>query len=488
MFEFLQRLTLHVCTGGTGGAFKQLDAGMPSRPTRERPRRYNPSQSLDTPDSLSEPYFKAYSRYLQKQTHLKSLLVGGGVIKVKNESKHQKLGWVVGDIGVLDEGERWRRERRQAWCGKRLRGERVWKERVRKEEEERVKRRKVEEERRRREEEERRKKQVEEEEARKEKVRKGEERKREVERLRVENERKEKEAEKRKGELGVLEMPENVVKCIKRRKEALDMAESFRKSDESKPVRKKLRKRILKAVNQISLSQRSVSEKTIELMAILQEASRLSGSAQAWAATTVVDQLVGCSETTVALSPAAAFSVGHVINNLTKRVPELKDIFFAEFCLSCPFCAPVYPKKQANETKEQFKRRLGFNEDEEGSMYLERMSGYVSLYSALLQMGTFGESTAWEWFKKMVGGRPGKMTAPMLAAFLEVAGYEMVRHYGVRFEALLQLMLDRVGPGKIPGARPGPANRLERWCEAYAKRELKLPKGKELPKQDAENF
>ena len=322
---------------------------------------------------------------------------------------------------------------------------------------------------------------------RKRREKEAEEKKKKVEM----EERKKREREKSEGlkEIGMggTEMPQDVMKCIEALRKARDVAKPFIENVQTKPQRKALRKRINITINQISLSQKSVREKTAQLMGLLNESSSLGTSAQTWVAVRIVERLVASGESTVSVASASAFSIASVIDGLIKQVQQFHDLFLAEFCISCPFCAAVYPTKKAGESKEEYQRRLGFKEEEEGTSYVERMTGYLALYAACLQMGTFGTERAWKWFKTMVEGRAGKVSAPLLATFLDVAGYEMARFFGDKFSQLLRVMVDKMGPGKIKNAKPGPASRLQKWCEAYGRGQIEFPKGKDLPVSDAEN-
>lgn len=142
---------------------------------------------------------------------------------------------------------------------------------------------------------------------------------------------------------------------------------------------------------------------------------------------------------------------------------ELVDVFLGHLNKACVFTIPNNPSKMSTQTLKEYKLSLGFEADpdsgvdgfEDFQKYCNRMTISVALYAAIAQTSPWnGEAQPkgialgdmWTWFATIINTKPYLMTAPILLAALEVAGYEMHRTYKRQFHKLLVLLEENVCP------------------------------------------
>uniref|UniRef100_A0A7S3EE64 mRNA export factor GLE1 n=1 Tax=Rhodosorus marinus TaxID=101924 RepID=A0A7S3EE64_9RHOD len=155
---------------------------------------------------------------------------------------------------------------------------------------------------------------------------------------------------------------------------------------------------------------------------------------------------------------------------------------------------PFQVHRLKGQTEEEYRMAIGYLEGETTDQYYERMVGYLSLYSAIMQtdlrafgiQNPIGIEKAWTWIAKTVNSKTRRITATLLITFLEICGYEMHRTYRLQFSKLVKLICNQLIPTFPRDSPPGPTTRIVVFGEEYARGQLDPPKGKQLPQRDLE--
>jgi nucleoporin GLE1 len=164
-----------------------------------------------------------------------------------------------------------------------------------------------------------------------------------------------------------------------------------------------------------------------------------------------------------------AFALAEVLARCAAHIPELSEIFVALLRDACPLAVPKYypflKSKYADE-KEYFKI-CGYapseddpNAFESSDSYANRISGYMLLYGAYVQVSRVivqnhphGIDQAWAWFARLLNKcPPNRQTAVALESFLKHAGYEFVKTYRSQGVKLLLVIAQQWIP-KLENAR-----------------------------------
>lgn len=184
--------------------------------------------------------------------------------------------------------------------------------------------------------------------------------------------------------------------------------------------------------------------------------------------------------------------------------PELTDILLGYMHQMCVFTIPDNPGKKNDQTVAEYKRTVGFEpavgdtSDPDGlehvTVYAKRMTMIVSVLAAVMQTTPYDDSPqpkglsigdCWTWLARLVNDPPHLMTGPLLLTILEVAGFELHRHYRKQFHKLLVLIARDVCPKLSKDAKTGAANaagQLEMWIAQYQNNGCTLtePEGRKL--------
>ncbi len=198
------------------------------------------------------------------------------------------------------------------------------------------------------------------------------------------------------------------------------------------------------------------------------------------------------------------------------EVGDLTTVLLGTFHRRCIFTVPHYLeakdfKVDSKLDEVAYRRAVGYAtvagggfEDEE--RYFERMAGFVTLFTAFLQVPIrkppihilpmvsdcvcwaaghpYGVGEGWRWLARVCNMAPKPATAAVCHAFLSTAGYEMHRVYGAQMTKLMT----RVGAaecwGKMPetaGARKASKVRLQQLlCEFDRDKQFAEPDGHTL--------
>jgi len=271
-------------------------------------------------------------------------------------------------------------------------------------------------------------------------------------------------------------------------------AEVFKNDTSMSKVRLQLKKGVNLNINQIAASQKQVQRISTALKSTLDEASRISPEAVAFTENLIADRLVAEGQGQVMLHLHSAFPIAAVAVFLTGQYPQLANVILGHFYKVCPYTIPRQVHRLKGQTEDEYRTALGYLDGETTDQYYERMVGYLSLYSAIMQtdlsaFGTrnpIGIERAWTWLAKTVNGKTRRITATLIITFLEICGYEMHRTYRLQFSKLLKLILNQLIPTLPSDSPPGPTTRIVVFAEEYARGKLEPPKGKRLPQRDLE--
>ncbi|CAH1164225.1 unnamed protein product [Phaedon cochleariae] len=193
----------------------------------------------------------------------------------------------------------------------------------------------------------------------------------------------------------------------------------------------------------------------------------------------------------VSSNPESAFCYATVIISLWNDFPTFGKLLLAYFYKSCPFLVPQYIPQQEHETDEDFYLRQGYQYNEgqieKQDKFLKRMTGIMRLYAAILivkpkrtQSGSpHNIQHGWRWMSSLLKLEPQvDITATVLHAFLEMAGFEMDARYGRIFQKLITIIINSYLPGLREKCTGGAVTRLELLLKDYFQnRRFQTPTG-----------
>ncbi|WVQ98199.1 hypothetical protein IAU59_005321 [Kwoniella sp. CBS 9459] len=218
--------------------------------------------------------------------------------------------------------------------------------------------------------------------------------------------------------------------------------------------------------------------------------------------------LIKQAESEVNAKPDAAFPLGRIVMGLLLRGhAALGEVLFARFVKKCPWVIPYYPKRQPNQSREEFEKSTGRGSDESVADYISRMAGICTLYFAVLQtpiaslipsMSTSSPPgktdleqlihpiwrfpSSWTWMslalKEPMPGLPP--TAHLISAWIEIVAYEAVRVFGRGQMAKVWAAIGSEGlaGGVIKGDSEAARQRLGLLLEMLKYGEVEVPKGR----------
>ncbi|KAL3339243.1 hypothetical protein AABB24_028068 [Solanum stoloniferum] len=150
---------------------------------------------------------------------------------------------------------------------------------------------------------------------------------------------------------------------------------------------------------------------------------------------------------------SAVYAYGRVIVHVTSKVPLAMEILIAELNKVCIYTVPKYIiySEAAFQTKEAYYKAIGYAEEdgkiESTDSYVDRLSGCMKLYGALVQtevdgcQNLHGLREGWAWIARFLNVFPANLyTAAALQAFLEMAGFALHKRYKTQFRKLLDII------------------------------------------------
>ena len=226
-----------------------------------------------------------------------------------------------------------------------------------------------------------------------------------------------------------------------------------------------------------------------------------------------ITQVIDACATMVDKQPGMAYALSGFVLHVGGRCPVLWDCLLARLQASCCYCVPYYPENPGNT--DEFKKRLGYKQNETKKEYYARMAGYVTLYAALLQQssiarfppqsagngdnfdwtrpdakmemrpvqggfapkGVLPMARAWAWLARLLNHSPGSITATILLAFLKPCAHALSRAYPKQFPKLLTFLQktylakigEKVSGQGNPAEEKAALTNLESWFALLAK-------------------
>ncbi|XP_006340115.1 protein GLE1 [Solanum tuberosum] len=150
---------------------------------------------------------------------------------------------------------------------------------------------------------------------------------------------------------------------------------------------------------------------------------------------------------------SAVYAYGRVIVHVTSKVPLAMEILITELNKVCIYTVPKYIiySEAAFQTKEAYYKAIRYAEEdgkiESTDSYVDRLSGCMKLYGALVQtevdgcQNLHGLREGWAWIARFLNVFPANLyTAAALQAFLEMAGFALHKRYKTQFRKLLDII------------------------------------------------
>ncbi|GBO26096.1 Nucleoporin GLE1, partial [Araneus ventricosus] len=193
-------------------------------------------------------------------------------------------------------------------------------------------------------------------------------------------------------------------------------------------------------------------------------------------------QFVEQGVTQISDQHSAAFPFAMAILGIWSKKPEVGSLILGHFYSLCPYLVPFYPPRQEGMPDSDYLSILGYYIDDEKYKFLNRMSGYVRLYAAIIvaplpanvkDAHPHGLAWGWKWLSRILNLEPRPdITATVLYDFLDVTGHSLQTVYGKQFKKIIHILCKDFFP-KIkqvtPGGTGGPIERLETFLQHTAK-------------------
>jgi hypothetical protein len=270
--------------------------------------------------------------------------------------------------------------------------------------------------------------------------------------------------------------------------------------DEAKKRKMTLKMEINKRMGQIAQSGNQVFLVIRELLTLANDSWKSGG--QDWlhyAVNIMATKLIEQAENQISIHTPSAFAFAQVAVELLASIPAFGDVLMALLIRKCPYIIPRYPPRLPGQSEADYKISLGYKavggsvEADEG-MYVERMCGIVALFAAIVQSeplrpnqkSPFDISYGWVWLSAILNLQPRPVTAYLVAAYLDIAGYGMWLRYRETFLSFIEYINDVYIP-MIPDSSVAPRTRLKLFVEGALKRNkeggnlLVEPEGRRIP-------
>nr|CAI5867818.1 unnamed protein product [Callosobruchus analis] len=194
----------------------------------------------------------------------------------------------------------------------------------------------------------------------------------------------------------------------------------------------------------------------------------------------------------VAGNPESAFCYATVILSLWNDFPDFGKLILAHFYKSCPYLVPYYIPREQGESDENYYLKQGYQyvdgQIERQDKFLRRMTGIMRLYASILiskpkrgqAKSPYTLKEGWRWIASLLNLEPRlDITATMLHAFLETAGFQMEVVYGKMFNKLIRrVVMEKFMPILREKCTGGAMTRLELLLSEYTKKgKFETPNG-----------
>ncbi|KAG2375275.1 hypothetical protein C9374_009898 [Naegleria lovaniensis] len=170
------------------------------------------------------------------------------------------------------------------------------------------------------------------------------------------------------------------------------------------------------------------------------------------------------------------FPYARITAQLMAIMPEVLYVVMGTIHSKCLFTIPYYPNAQS---KDEFKKLYGFEEDEDESTFVRRMKEMIILYASIIQTDVIGHEygldKGWEWLAAVLNLQPVKYTIEMVDAFVKIAGHKLEQAYKLQFAKLLHYLEVHFIPNLPPNSDQGSITRLNLLITNYKKDKIIPP-------------
>jgi nucleoporin GLE1 len=199
------------------------------------------------------------------------------------------------------------------------------------------------------------------------------------------------------------------------------------------------------------------------------------------------------AEVEVTAKPSTAFPLGRIVIGLVARAHfDLGEIFMAKLVeLTGGWVVGMIVPPKPGQTEAEYRVTLGYRSGESTVQYIDRLTGLLTLYTAILQSPlppalqsdpskapyTFQLARLWTWLARILG-TPTLLTntaAPsLLAAAIETGGDRAVEAWGKQITKIRNTLGRKVmeeGSSNVIGGQEGNAGKvrlgllLEKWAK-----------------------
>jgi hypothetical protein len=174
----------------------------------------------------------------------------------------------------------------------------------------------------------------------------------------------------------------------------------------------------------------------------------------------IADRLVFQGVSFIQKNISAAYSFAYVAVGVSRKHTTLMNFIIAQLYESCPYCVPMIPPRQHNQTKEDYQSKvLKYKKtlDDKGDEILESMAtftkrvcGFITLMATLycIQVGNDFPRIhkAWEWLTRFLQLKIRPYSATVLHAFLQASNYYLTLYYKNQYVKLKQFIVHQWWP------------------------------------------
>ncbi|KFM81001.1 Nucleoporin GLE1, partial [Stegodyphus mimosarum] len=220
-----------------------------------------------------------------------------------------------------------------------------------------------------------------------------------------------------------------------------------------------LRKAITLPINAVSsFSGSHVKDKINRILSILRSKSSVENSksvAYSFCVYLVAKQFVEQADRQISAQHSTAFPTALAIVGVWMQKPDVGSLILGHLYSSCPYLVPYYPPREKDQSDKDYYKKLGYRFDRDGNMeekykFLNRMSGYMRLYAAIIQSPLppnsksshpHGIEWGWKWLSRTLNMEPrADITATIIFDFLDVTGHALQMIYKKQFKKMLHIL------------------------------------------------
>eukprot|EP01127_Copromyxa_protea_P010364 TRINITY_DN2523_c0_g2_i5.p1 TRINITY_DN2523_c0_g2~~TRINITY_DN2523_c0_g2_i5.p1 ORF type:complete len:631 (-),score=121.06 TRINITY_DN2523_c0_g2_i5:27-1919(-) len=240
--------------------------------------------------------------------------------------------------------------------------------------------------------------------------------------------------------------------------------------------------------NSLSRTEEQIRQKVGTFTQLLDQ-SRNAGHAYLLALNCIADRWVsiGVAQLKPGKGAESCYTFGRVAAQLCQRHPPLFDVLLGFAQEVCPYVAPMLPLHKEGQSVEEYRSKaLKYKENETFQGYVDRMSGAMRLFTALLVSPVNNQfpyiSYAWEWLVDFVQLVPKSYSASIILPFFETANHFLYRTYGTQYIKLRNSIITDWFP-RLPASDPTTSSSkamLEVYLRSVATKDDQAPAGSRL--------